>query len=553
MSDLKIYLAQINNVVGDLEVNCQMILREIEKASKEKCDLVVFPEMTICGYPCDDLWQKRYFFEEIEKKVEEICKKTQNFECAILIGAPIIVQDLKKREKFHNCAILIEKGEILKVINKKTLPNYGVFDEKRYFSPSDFMSFVEFRGQTLAILICEDLWDLKNLYLLGEQVFDLAISINSSPFSLKKHEKRLKIAKNFAKTLEKPLIYVNQVGGQDSLVFDGNSFILDKFGKVSLKMKDFDEDFSIVKIEKNGEIEVVLSNFEQNLPEKCQNHQIYSACLLGLKDYVKKSGFQKVLLGMSGGIDSALVATLAVDAFGSENVILFALPTKFNSNQSMIDAKEAAKNLNVELRIVEIEDIFQNMLKNLGKVKNELTFQNLQSRIRGNILMAFSNETGALLLSTGNKSELAMGYATIYGDMCGAFNPIKDLYKMQVFELANWRNENFVEISAYKKLDLIPQNIIKKAPSAELAFDQKDSDSLPEYEILDKILEQIIEEEKSVDEIVKMGFEEKLVKKVAKSFYLSEYKRRQSVIGVKISKMSFDKDRRYPINNKFIK
>lgn len=545
MPNLRIHLAQINPTIGDLEGNCEKILREFKKASEAGCDLVVFCEMTICGYPAEDLWQKKYFVQECQEKIVEICDATKDSKCAILLGSPTIDSNHGKKEIIRNSAILIEQGEIKKIINKKSLPNYGVFDERRYFEGSAALSSVEFRGLTLAILICEDLWDYKNLFLLQEQILDAVIVMNASPYTRKKHLYRKKITQNFVKNLSKPLIYVNQVGGQDSVVFDGSSFALDKEGNVALQLKEFQEDFGVIEIEKNGN---VSANSKTQIGT--QEQRDYSACVVGLRDYIKKNNFKKVMLGMSGGVDSALVATIAVDALGFENVALYALPSRFNSETSMIDAKNCAKNLGVNLEIISIEAVFESMLFTV-KNTSELAKENMQSRIRGNILMAISNSNGALLLSTGNKSELACGYATLYGDMCGAFNPIKDLYKTRIYELANWRNENVPEISVFKNINLIPENILTKAPTAELRPNQKDSDSLPEYDILDKILFALIEEQKSVAEIIKSGFEEALVKKVAKLFYGSEYKRRQSVIGPKISDMSFDKDRRYPITNKF--
>ncbi len=545
MSNLKIQLAQINPTIGDLSGNCEKILHEFNKAEKHQCDLVIFPEMALCGYPCEDLWQKKYFIWEIEKKILEICKISQNSKCAILLGAPTLTFNRAKKEIIQNSAYLIENGEVKKIINKKTLPNNGVFDENRYFEASQTLSLVEFRGLTLAILICEDLWDSKNIFLLQEQIFDAAIAINASPYSTKKHEYRNKTAQNFTKTLNKPLIYVNQVGGQDFLVFDGASFVMDAQGQNVLQLKGFCEDDTIIEINKEGEIKAPIAEV---LPSE-EEHD-YSACVLGLRDYIRKNNFKNVLLGMSGGIDSALVATMAVDALGSENVALYALPSRFNSETSMIDAKTCGHNLDLELKIISIESTFDTMLYTLGEI-SDLAKENLQSRIRGNILMALSNNSGALLLSTGNKSELACGYATLYGDMCGAFNPIKDLYKTRVYELANWRNENVPNISIFPHKNLIPQNIIAKAPTAELRPNQKDSDSLPEYEILDKILFYLIEEKRSVVEIIAFGFEQELVEKIANLFYRSEYKRQQSCLGPKISEMSFDRDRRYPVTNKF--
>ncbi len=535
MAKLKIHLAQINPTAGDLEGNYKKILHQHKLASEEGCDLVVFSEMAICGYPCEDLWQKKYFIRAVQEKILEILVATKDSKCAILLGAPTFDLE-RKKEVLRNSAIFIERGEIKKIINKKTLPNFGVFDEHRHFVASQFLSSIEFRGLTLSILICEDLWDARNLFLLQEQIFDLLITINASPYSTKKHEYRQKLCENFAQTLGKNLIYVNQVGGQDSLVFDGSSFAMNKAGEIVAQLKEFEEDSAMIEVEKTGKI-IPLTTYDLRL--KTNHKRNYQACILGLRDYVSKNNFKKVILGMSGGVDSALVAAMAVDALGKENVTLYALPSRYNSEESMIDAKNCAQNLGVDLEIISIEAVFESMLFSV-KNSSDLAKENMQSRIRGNILMAISNSTGALLLSTGNKSELACGYATLYGDMCGGFNPIKDLYKTQVYELAQLKS------------DVIPQNILTKAPTAELRENQKDSDSLPDYEILDKILFQLIEEQKSVEEISRF-IDEELVKKVAKLFYTSEYKRKQAVLGPKISDMSFDKDRRYPITNKFKK
>ncbi len=534
---MKIHLAQINLTVGDLEGNAAKILSEFAKANEAGCDLAVFCEMTICGYDAQDLWLKKYFVEAAQDKVAEIIAATKGARCAILLGAPTIGFNRSKKEIIHNSAILIEDAQIKKIIHKKTLPNSSVFDEERYFEPATFLSVIEFRGFNLAILICEDLWDLKNLYLLQEQVLDAIIALNASPYSTKKHLARARICENFAKSLGKPLVYVNQVGGQDSLVFDGSSFVLDGEGKEVLKLAEFIEDCGVVEIKKDGAITATQNT-------RIATNEIkrdYSASVLGLRDYVQKNGFKKVLLGMSGGIDSALVAAIAVDALGAKNVALYALPSRFNSEASMVDALNCAKNLGLNLEVISIEKTFEAMLATLGEV-SDLTKENLQSRIRGNILMALSNNSGALLLSTGNKSELACGYATLYGDMCGAFNPIKDFYKTRIYELCTWRN---------LEKNVISQNILTKAPTAELRENQKDSDSLPEYEILDQILFSLIEEQKSVAQIITAGFEEVLVKKVAKLFYSSEHKRKQSCLGPRISEMSFDKDRRHSITNKF--
>lgn len=559
MPDLNVYLAQISPTTGDLAGNHVKIIDEFKKASQEGCDLVVFPEMAICGYNCQDLLLKPYFLSAIEKEIISICESTKGSHCAILFGSPISEINRAKKTIIHNSALLLDNGKVTEVMHKKSLPNHGVFDEQRHFTAGQFLSFIEFRGLTLAILICEDLWNLKNIFLMQEQVWDAAIAINASPYSYTKYDARLKIAENFTKTLERPLIYVNQTGAQDSLVFDGSSFVLDENGKTICQLAEFQDDSAIVNISKEKNNNSRCSLITGGKKEISTNSsRDYSACVLGLRDYVLKSGFKKILLGMSGGIDSALVATMAVDALGSENVSLYALPSQYNSQTSMSDAIACAQNLQVDLKVISIEKSFTAMkesLKEIGQDTAGLTEENMQSRIRGNLLMALSNQSGALLLSTGNKSELAVGYATIYGDMCGSFNPIKDLYKTQVYQLSKWRNTHIPAISLHQHLAIIPDNIITKEPTAELRPNQKDSDSLPNYDILDRILFALIEEQKSEEDIItlglSLGFDKSIVKQVVKLFYNSEYKRQQSCLGPKISDMSFDKDRRYPITNKF--
>ncbi len=552
--NLKIYLSQINNSVGDLQHNQHLITDQCLIAEQQNCDLIIFPEMTISGYPCEDLWKKKYFVKSCEDVVISIIEFSKTINCAILLGCPTTDRQ-KNKEIIRNSALLIEHGKVKNIIHKKSLPNYSVFDEERYFTAGWALSYIDFRNKTLAILICEDFWQKKNWLLIGEQICDNILVINSSPFSIAKHDQRINNAKELCKATKKSLVYLNQVGGQDSLAFDGGSFVIDNQGELILQMNNFEEDASIISLSKDNQISLdknfknYSSNFVSNKLE-----QIYCAMILSLRDYLQKNNFSQVLLGMSGGIDSALVATIAVDALGPNNVKLYALPTKFNSQESMIDGQACAKNLGIELKTISIEEIFKQMLLTLEKNNepiSQLAQENLQSRIRGNILMSLSNSSNALLLSTGNKSELACGYATIYGDMCGAFNPIKDLYKTQIYEIVKWRNDNICKLSKLKEKKLIPQNILTKAPSAELKFDQKDSDSLPDYSILDKILFSLIEQEKSVSEVVEEGFNYELVNKINRLLLSSEYKRKQATIGVKLSTMSFDKERRYPISNKF--
>ena len=551
---LKIYLAQINNSVGDLEYNQRLITDQCLIAEQQNCDLIIFPEMTISGYPCEDLWKKKYFIKSCEDIIFSIIEFSKKINCAILLGSPTSDRQ-KNKEIIRNSALLIEQGKVKNIIHKKSLPNYSVFDEERYFTASSALSYIEFRNQTLAILICEDFWQKKNWLLINEQICDNILVINSSPFSIAKHDQRIENAQEFCKATKKSLLYVNQIGGQDSLVFDGGSFAIDAQGDIKLQMSNFEEDAVIITLSKDNQISLDknFKNYSSNFVSN-NSEQIYCAMTLSLRDYLQKNNFSQVLLGMSGGIDSALVATIAVDALGSDNVKLYALPTKFNSQNSMIDAQECAKNLRIELKVISIEEIFKQMLLTFEKNDEQispLAQENLQSRIRGNILMSLSNSINALLLSTGNKSELACGYATIYGDMCGAFNPIKDLYKTQIYEIAKWRNANICKLSRLKEKKLIPENILIKAPSAELRFDQKDSDSLPAYDILDQILFCLIEQEKSISQIVAEGFDYELVKKINRLLLSSEYKRKQSTLGVKLSTMSFDKERRYPITNKF--
>ncbi len=557
--NLKIQLSQINTRVGDLDGNCNKILHEFKRAEEGGCDLVMFCEMSLTGYPCGDLWKKKDFIKQVTKKISEICEITKKSSiasgCAILLGAPTVELSRDQKETLHNSAILIDGGEVKKIIHKKSLPNYGVFDEKRYFEPASTLSIVEFRGLELAILVCEDLWDIKNTFLLQERIFDATIVINSSPYSTKKHEYRYKAASQLVSRVGKPLLYLNQVGAEDSLVFDGSSFVMDGNGKIVTQMKEFEEDSLIVELKKEKEV-ICSKNTVIPLDTLDRWHERdYLACTLGLRDYMGKNSFKKVLLGMSGGVDSAIVAAIAVDALGSENVSLYALPSRYNSEESMTDAINCAKSLGVKFEAIAIDTIFESMLftlRNHLKSDSSTAEENLQSRIRGNILMALSNASGALLLTTGNKSELAVGYATIYGDMCGSFNPIKDLYKTKVYELTKWRNENVPKISLSTASNPIPQNILTKEPSAELRPNQKDSDSLPEYEILDRILFGLIEDKKSIDEIaLDTGFAKDLVKRISKLFYASEYKRKQSPLGPKISDMSFDEERRYPITNRY--
>ncbi len=552
---INIYLAQINLTIGDIDGNYQKIIAEFKQAEQQKADLIIFPEMAITGYMAEDLWLKNYFLKAAEQKITDLCLASAFSKTAILIGGTHLHTATSGKELVYNSAFFITDGQIQKIINKKTLPNYGVFDDKRYFNAETTLSIVDFKGFRLAILICEDMWLGQNIYLLQERELDVIITINASPYSINKYQERLNKAQKFIKNIARPLIYLNQIGGQDAIVFDGSSFVLKSDGELLLNLAEFDQDHANIELSKSDEGLIKIASAKQSANISSALSRNYLAITLGLRDYVHKNNFKKVLLGLSGGIDSALVAIIAADALGPQNVTLYALPSRYNSEESMADAKKLANNLGIELKIISIEPAFEVLLKSLEPefkgLEPDISEENLQARIRGNILMAISNKFGHLLLTTGNKSELATGYATLYGDMCGGFNPIKDLYKSEVFAISKWRNQNIPAISAGNQKNLMPENIIDKPPSAELRFNQKDSDCLPDYKMLDQILFALIEEQKSISQIIAQGFEEKTVKKVAKLLYYSEYKRRQSAPGVKVSNLSFDKDRRYPITNKF--
>jgi NAD+ synthase len=555
LSDIKIYLAQIDLTVGDIDGNYQKIITEFKQAETQKADLIIFPEMAITGYMAEDLWLKKYFLEKVEKKIAELALATITSKTAILVGGPHLFAKDTKKETLYNSVFFIAEGQIKKIINKKSLPNYGVFDDKRYFGSETILSTIDLKDFRLAILICEDMWLAQNIYLLKERHLDAIISVNSSPYSINKYQERLDKAQKFIKEIARPLIYLNQIGGQDSIVFDGSSFALKSNGELLLNLAEFAEDRASIELLKKSDDLIDITSNKKSTDISTALSRNYSAIILGLRDYVYKNNFKKVLIGLSGGVDSALVAIIAADALGPKNVSLYALPSRYNSNESLIDAKQLASNLGIDLKIISIEPAFNAFLSSLEPefkdLEADISEENLQARIRGNILMALSNKFGHLLLTTGNKSELATGYATLYGDMCGGFNPIKDLYKSEVFAISKWRNQNIPDISAYNEKNLMPQNIIDKPPSAELRFNQKDSDSLPDYQILDQILFALIEEQKSINQITNQGFDSNIVKKVAKLLHFSEYKRRQSAPGVKLSNMSFDKDRRYPITNKF--
>lgn len=522
--DTSIVLAQINPVLGDLKRNADMIVKAAR--THKAAMLIVFPELSICGYPPEDLLLKPSFVESCMQAVHDLAERTKNMECGILIGTPWRENDDDKLP--YNAAALLHKGKIVALRFKHRLPNYGVFDEKRTFLSGPLPEPVDFAGHKLGIMTCEDMWTSPVAAHLATQGAEILIVPNGSPFTALKYEARLKLAKNRASETGLPLVYVNQVGGQDELVFDGASFAIEADGTLKTQLPFFEE--------------AIQPAHQASRYNHTENELTYNALKLGLGDYVRKNGFSGVIIGLSGGVDSALAATLAVDALGAKHVHCVMMPSPFTSKESLDDASALAKNLGVRLDTISIEAPLRAFEQNLHGLKG-LAHENIQSRIRGNILMALSNTEGKMVLTTGNKSEIAVGYATIYGDMNGGFNALKDVYKTKVYDLCRWRNDQGA---------IIPENIITKAPSAELRENQTDQDSLPPYDILDGILELLIEAERSVDDICANDkYDRDTVMRIWKLLDRAEYKRYQAPPGTKITPKAFGRDRRYPMTNRY--
>ena len=541
--NLKIMLAQLNATVGALENNSKIILETYKKAAEQKVDILAFPEMFLSGYQLQDLVLKRAFQKDIKNFINFLVKKCRA-STHLLLGAPIV-----EKEKLFNSYLLINNGE-MKVISKKFhLPNNSLFDEHRYFEQSNYKDLIEVKGIKIGFPICEDIWygDVSNE--LKKRGANLLISPNGSPYERDKLSKRHAEVFKRCKENNIPIIYLNLVGGQDDQVFDGGSFAMDNNGNIKTQLPQFKQTTVILEFEKKEP----FFKSSKNMISEIKNDlsQDYRAISEGTKDYILKSGFNKVLIGLSGGIDSALVSTIAVDILGDENVDCVKLPSQYTSNLSLIDADELVKNLNCGIKTISISKIY-NLIKEtlfpptLDQKENE-TEENIQSRIRGLILMALSNKYGNLLLTTGNKSEIAVGYSTIYGDMCGGYNPIKDLYKTRLYNICKWRNLSHESWMKGPKGPIIPVSILEKPPTAELRANQTDQDNLPPYEILDSILECLIEHDMSISEIVSKGHEYNMVKKIEKLVFQSEYKRFQSAPGVHLTENSFQLSRRYPI------
>ncbi len=544
---LRIAMAQANPKLGDIAGNVKLAQEFRREAEADGADLVVFPELFLCGYPPEDLVLKPAFIRHLKEAVDELAILTLDGGPAMLMTAPLLEEG-----KLHNAVCLLEEGKISATRFKNKLPNYGVFDEVRVFEPGPLPGPIPFKGVRLGVMICEDMWFSDVAECLAETGAEILIVPNGSPFDHEKGDARLNYAVERVMETELPLMYVNQIGGQDELVFDGGSFVLNADRSLPVQMNCWREGLLVTDWVRGEDGNWACDPGELKDPGTSME-RVYSAMVLGLKDYVEKNRFPGVVLGLSGGIDSALSAAVAVDALGADKVHCVMMPSRYTSQESLDDAAECARLLGVHLDSVSIApavDAYDGMLGSLFEGTNpDTTEENIQSRVRGVTLMAISNKFGKMVLTTGNKSEMSTGYATIYGDMCGGYSVLKDLYKTLCFDVSEWRNSKYSTHFKGPNGPVMPTNVITKPPSAELREDQKDEDSLPPYEVLDAILHALVEEEKSVSEIVSNGFDSETVSRIQNLLYIAEYKRRQAPPGVKITTRSFGRDRRYPITN----
>jgi NAD+ synthase len=545
---LAISLAQLNPTVGDIDGNAAQVRRARLEAKGQGADLVIYSELNICGYPPEDLVLKPAFQERCEAAVKALAAETADGGPALLIGSP-----WRNEGELHNAAVLLADGQVAALRYKCDLPNYGVFDEKRVFVPGPPQGPVSFRGVRLGVMVCEDMWNPEVTECLAETGAEILMLGNGSPYEHEKHAYRIELAGRRVAESSLPIIYVNQVGGQDELVFDGVSFVLDGDRSLKAQLPAFRETVALTRWRRQGErwhcIAGPVTPFEDGL------EGIYQAMVLGLRDYVDKNRFPGIILGLSGGIDSAISAAVAVDALGPERVRTVMMPSPYTSRDSLEDAAEVARLLGIRLDSISIEPAmraYADMLKEQFDGSNSgVAEQNLQSRARGMTLMALSNKFGHMVLSTGNKSEMSVGYATLYGDMCGGYSVLKDVYKTTVFALSRWRNQALPHGARGPAGRVMPERVITKAPTAELKPDQRDEDDLPRYVTLDAILECLVENEMSLEDIVAKGHDRATVERVWRMLDRAEYKRRQAPPGVKITRRAFGRDRRYPITNAF--
>lgn len=544
---MKIALSQLNYHIGNFEKNNQKIIDSILKAKNEGAELIVFAELAIGGYPAKDLLRNTAFLQQCYHSIENIAEHCQDIAC--IIGAPVPNQD-GEGKSLYNAAVLIEQGQVKQITKKSLLPDYDVFDEYRYFEPNAQVSCIKFKEKTIALTICEDLWDDDgpNSYVgdimleLAKENPDLIINIAASPFSYTHFESRKNVLKRNVIKASAPLIYVNQIGAQTDIIFDGRSLALNKKAEVILELKAFEEDLQFVELINND----LKSTVDYNPRKTSEISLIHDALILGLRDYFQKSGFKSAILGLSGGLDSALVAALACEALGPENVLSILMPSVYSTDHSLKDALDLVENTGCQHQIIPIKDIaaaFESTLEETfaGREK-DTTEENIQARTRGTLLMAISNKFGNILLNTSNKSEAAVGYGTLYGDMAGSISVIGDVYKTQAYELAKYIN---------REREIIPINTIVKPPSAELRPDQKDSDSLPDYDLLDAVLFQLIEMEKSKEDVINLGFEESLVNRIYKLLCNAEFKRFQAPPILRVSPKAFGPGRSMPLVAKY--
>ena len=535
MKSFKIALAQFSPHIGNIEANTQKMLEQINEAKKQKADLILFPELSTVGYPAEDLLLRPSLAKRTHKAFEQL---SQVKDIVMVFG---FVNQSEEGHRYNSAAVM-KDGQVLGVYNKQNLPNYSVFDEKRYFSEGHQHLVFEYLGHKFGVLICEDIWSLSTVHQLSQLNVETALVLNASPYEVGKPQHRVTTMSQLAKQLNINLVYTNQIGGQDDLIFDGTSFVINKDGNIALQAASFKEDLYYAEYEaeqkayKVGTVTPALDTLAE----------IYQGLVLATRDYVQRSGFPGVILGLSGGIDSALTLAIAVDAIGADKVQAVMMPYTYTAQISVEDAAAQAKNMGVTFGIAEINPIVNSFMQTLypffGNSPADATEENLQARARGTLLMGLSNKFGNLVLSTGNKSELSVGYCTLYGDMVGGYAVLKDVYKTIVFELAKYRN-------SISETPVIPERVITRPPSAELRPDQKDQDSLPAYEVLDAILYSYIEEDMSQDDIIAKGFDKAVVEKVIRLVDRNEYKRRQGAIGPRISSRAFTRERRYPIMN----
>ena len=543
---LNIALAQLNPTVGDIAANADLVRAARAEARDQGADLVVCSELVISGYPPEDLVLKKSFIDTVHAAVDALARETSDRGPGVLVSAPWL-----ENGKLYNAALLLDGGRVQAVIPKVDLPNYGVFDEKRLFTPGPPPGAVMFRGLKLGVMTCEDMWRPEVTKSVMRDGADILVVLNGSPYEMDKPGLRQELARARVKESGLALVYVNQIGGQDELVFDGASFVLDPAGQVRAQLTAFAAQVATVRFDMDNAILVPQDGPMAALPD--ENEAIYKALVVGLGDYVNKNYFPGVMIGLSGGVDSAITAAVAVDALGADRVHCVMMPSPYTSKASLEDAAEAARLLGVKLDNLPIDpamNAFDTLLKEqFVEHPSDTTEENIQARSRGMILMAMSNKFGYMVVSTGNKSEMSVGYATLYGDMCGGYNVLKDVYKTKVFELCRWRNTHHADDMKGPEGRTVPERIITKPPSAELKPNQTDQDSLPPYDDLDDILYCLIEKEMGVREIATRGHGLEIVQKVWRMLDRAEYKRRQAPPGVKITSRAFGRDRRYPLTN----